>query len=208
MIFLFLLMTCCFSLYGQKRFKQKDHPYKHAVGIRVMPLVNRIGYLNDGTHAWIWSSYKRFLSRKTALEFNAGVGHYVFGKRMGEYPDIYVVYERKRNPISIGINYSINLPIIPNGMKWVFGFGLAGVNHRSYYETTFDENGRKTGGRRVYENKPSAGTGIIGGLDYKFKKIPVNIAIDHRLFGFYAFKGLDEGGFIDYNFGITTRYAF
>lgn len=128
----------------------------------------------------VQASYKQFISNAGALEFNAGIAP---------------------NPNWLGLSvagaYQHHFPIgnIP-GFNWYIGGGL-GISHiiADGYYTTYS-------GTMV-------GIFATGGVDYKFKNIPLNLSADYRpTINIIRPKDSYWGSGSYNNFNISVRYTF
>lgn len=197
----------------------KNHPYKNAIGIRVAVAPFLLGTLNKEAgagqaigHTMIAASYKRFFTRKSAFEINAGVGSFVIREQQyrketyyynGKDTTIYIPGSpsyKRAYPGDITLSYTLNVPIVPRGLRWVIGAGVIVNTLRPEYQP---DPGTTNSFSRVYKRGINFGGGGIGALDYKFKNIPVNITIDNRMF---LFVKDFSGGF--FNIGLAARYTF
>jgi len=98
-------------------------------------------------------SYKHFITKAGALEGNAGLAHDRFGF----------------NYFRLGGMYQHHFPIgtIP-GFKWYVG---GGVFLDLYQYDDFVRNNHSY-------SKTALGLNAVGGVDYKFKTIPLNLSVD------------------------------
>ena len=97
-------------------------------------------------------SYKHFITKAGALELNAGFAHEGYGF----------------NYVRIGGMYQHHFPIgSVEGFKWYIGGGPF-VDLYSYdiYTSNYGYS------------KSAVGINAVGGVDYKFKKIPLNLSAD------------------------------
>lgn len=173
-----LLLLVALALFQPAARAQSD--YKNAFGIR---LTTHIPY------DVLAASYKNFLGDHGALEFNLG-----FGGR-----NIYVPNSGGRSSYSPGISFSgsyqfhedIFTPTDEN-LRWFAGGGIVVFN-------IFSKN-------NFYEGF-GAGLFGTGGIDYKFKNVPVNLTADWRPTIFIsspsAFAPVNIG-----TIGIAARYTF
>jgi len=97
-------------------------------------------------------SYKHFITKAGALEGNAGFAHESYGF----------------NYFRIGGMYQHHFPIAPvEGLKWYVGGG-AFIDFYSY--DNYARNNKYS--------KTSPGINGVGGIDYKFKTVPLNLSAD------------------------------
>lgn len=148
---------------------QNGSDYKSAIG----------GRLGSTYYDVLSFSYKSFITRQGALEFNAGFG----ARGYGDY---------HAATLSAAITYQHHFDIKPvAGLRWFIGGGATIFN-------TFSKGDRYEGfGFGLYPT---------GGIDYKFRGVPFNVTADVRPTihvvgpGYYnSFYG---------NFGIAARYTF
>lgn len=96
-------------------------------------------------------SYKHFITQPGAIELNAGFAPLVYG-----------AYFR------IGAMYQHHFPIAPvEGLKWYVGGGIF-----------FDIYSYKNNYSNKNYGSGSLGVNGVGGVDYKFKNIPLNLSAD------------------------------
>lgn len=126
-------------------------------------------------------SFKTFISNQGALEFNGGIRGYKAGP-----------YKWTNVSLSGTYQHHFNIPNVP-GFKWFVGGGLAISNSFSNYD-----------------DRTGLGVGIYptGGVDYKFKNIPLNLSADIRptINVVEPFSNYYDGFYT--NFGIAVRYTF
>jgi hypothetical protein len=125
-------------------------------------------------------SFKTFITKPGALEFNAG-----FGSKSYEH-------DNKAVSGSVAIAYQHHFPIGNiEGFKWYIGGGAVVYNSNSDHD---DYNG--------------FGFGVFptGGVDYKIGNIPLNVSADLRPTIFVTGPGYYNSYYG--NFGIAARYTF
>ncbi len=142
------------------------------------------GRLGTTYYDLISASFKTFVTTNGALELNAG-----FGARNYDY-----AYDSKANTsaISAAISYQQHFDIKPvEGLRWFVGGGGTIFNTFSNHDS--------------YEG---FGFGLfpVGGADYKFAKIPLNLSADIR--PTFHLTGPDYYNSFYANFGIAARYTF
>jgi len=148
-------------------YAQSD--YKNAIG----------GRFGTTYYDLFSASFKTFITKPGALEFNLGVGG-----RSYDYDNAFVV--------SASAAYQHHFPIGNiEGFKWYVGGGLMVYNAASNYD---DYKG--------------FGFGIFptGGVDYKINKIPLDVSVDVRPTIFITAPGYYNSYYG--NFGIAARYTF
>ena len=129
-------------------------------------------------------SYKSFITDPGALEFNAGFG----AKGYGAY---------NTATISAALSYQHHFDIKPvEGLKWFVGGGITVFN--TFTKKTNDE---------FYKEYRGFGFGIFptGGVDYKFRGIPLNVSADVR--PTVHVVGPSHYNSFYPNFGIAARYT-
>jgi len=101
-------------------------------------------------------SYKQFVTKPGAIEVHAGFNHY------GGFADYGF------NSFTFGAQYQHHFPIGSiEGFKWYIGGGALATTYA--YGDYYDNFGYK---------KIRPGVNAVGGVDYKFKKIPLNLSAD------------------------------
>ena len=128
--------------------------YKQAIGGRLGFVVDWQTYSNID---FLAVSYKRFLSRKSAIEMNLG-----WGSDAGNY--------NRHHRFSLAPSYQFHFPIGQTGIAPYIGAG--GVLVVRNFSRTFSDNLKEV-------NEGKFGTGVAGilGIDYKSRR-NFNIAID------------------------------
>ncbi len=153
--------------------------YSKAIGLRVSPVSN---------YDMIAVSFKTFLTEAGALELNGGFGT----NRVPGWGSILNNYST--TSASISAAYQHHFPIKPvDGLKWYVGGGASVIN-------TFSDTKELKG--------ISAGLFPTGGIDYKFKKIPLNVSADYRPTFVIAKPDRGWNSFLGEQFGIAARYTF
>jgi hypothetical protein len=158
-------------------YAQSD--YKNAIG----------GRFGTTYYDLFSASFKTFITKPGALEFNLGVG----GRSYDHGPN----YVDKTFTISASAAYQHHFPIGKiEGFKWYVGGGLMIYNSRNDKDgnSDYDYNG--------------FGFGLFptGGVDYKIKSIPLNVSADVRPTIFITAPGSYNSYYG--NFGIAARYTF
>lgn len=154
--------------------------YKNAIGLR---------FNSHITYDVIALSYKNFLSDHGALEVNVGFG----GRNM------YIPGAKGKTSFSPGISitgayqYHVDIETETNeNLRWFAGGGL----------TIFNISSKNTSYAGF-----GAGLFATGGIDYKFKKSPINLTADWRPTVFISspssFVPLQIG-----TLGVAVRYTF
>jgi hypothetical protein len=151
--------------------------YKSAIG----------GRLGTTYYDIISVSFKTFVTTNGALELNGG-----FGARNYDYAYNSNSINANTSAISAAISYQQHFDIKPvAGLKWFVGGGAVIFN-------TFSD----------YDPYQGFGFGLfpIGGADYKFAKIPLNLSADIRP----TFHVTSPDYFNSFygNFGVAARYTF
>ncbi|MES2773488.1 MAG: hypothetical protein V4722_04865 [Bacteroidota bacterium] len=143
--------------------------YKNAIGARV----------GSTYYDLISFSYKTFISRPGALEFNAG-----FGSKG---------YRGYGNPVAASLSaayqHHFNIKGV-SGLKWFVGGGLVLYNAFSKYD--------------AYKGF-GAGLFPTGGADYKFPKIPLNVSADIRPTVYVTTPEYYKSFYG--NYGLSARYT-
>ncbi len=145
---------------------------------------NGIGLrLGGGYYDIASASFKTFVTPKGAIELNLGIRPYN-----------YTYASTKWVNVSFSASYQHHFPIGKvEGLKWFIGGGATVYN-------TFSNN----------KNYSGIGLGVFptGGVDYKFKNIPLNVSADLRPtislvepYSYYSSFYLGNGG-------ISARYTF
>lgn len=169
-VFLSALVLCGLTTAG---FSQSD--YKSAIG----------GRLSSSYYETISGSFKTFISKQGALEFNLGFR----GHSSGGYDWVILSF-------SAAYQHHFDIKPVP-GLRWYIGGGLTG------YNSFADES-----------NYEGFGLGIFptGGIDYKFENIPLNLSADLRptvsLVDPYDDSNSGYKSFNGGNFGVSARYTF
>jgi len=131
-------------------------------------------------------SFKTFMSDAGAMEFNVGFGFNTYGYLLGSY---------KTTTLGLSAAYQHHFPIgNVEGLKWYLGGGATAL----YSSSKWDD----------YKGF-SLGVFPTGGVDYKFKNIPLNVSADWRPTFFFVNpdKGLFHG-FYPSSAGVAARYTF
>lgn len=153
--------------------------YSKAIGVRVSPLSN---------YDMVAASFKTFLTEAGAIELNAGFG-------TTKVPGIGVLNNYGTTSFSFSGAYQHHFDIAPvEGLKWFVGGGAVVMHTSSDYS---DYKGI------------SVGAFPTGGVDYKFKSLPLNVTADYR--PTFLFVRPDDHlfrGFLGDHFGISARYTF
>lgn len=152
--------------------------YSKAIGLRLSPA---------SSYDMVAVSFKTFVTEAGAFELNAGFG-------TNRYPGTAAINKFSTTSASISAAYQHHFPIKPvDGLKWYVGGGASLVN-------TFYDNADYRG--------VSAGLFPTGGVDYKFKNIPLNVSADYRPTFIIAKPKQGWGNFLGENFGVAARYTF
>lgn len=154
--------------------------YSKAIGLRVSPLSN---------YDMVAASFKTFLTDAGAIELNLGFGTTKVPGWGG------ILNDYGTTSLSFSAAYQHHFDIAPvDGLKWFIGGGAVAMNTFSDYD---DFKGF------------SVGAFPTGGVDYKFKSIPLNVTADYR--PTFLFVRPDDhlfGSFLGEHFGIAARYTF
>lgn len=131
-------------------------------------------------YAALAASYKFFITKPGAIELNLGVGN--------------KDYIGKSAPaVSFAGTYQHHFDIKRvNGLRWYIGGGAVVFNTRSDY------NGYNGTGVGIYPT---------GGVDYKFKNIPLNLSADFRP-TFHITAPADYPSTHAHDIGVSARYTF
>lgn len=152
--------------------------YSKAIGARVSPLSNYDAFA---------ASFKTFVTEAGAVELNAGFG-------TNRVPGWGAYNKFSTTSLSISGAYQHHFPIKPvEGLQWYVGGGASIVN-------TFSDYSEFKG--------VSAGLFPTGGVDYKFKSIPLNVSADYRPTFFVAKPDEGWSRFSGEQFGVSARYTF
>ena len=151
--------------------------YKQAIGARVSPLSDYDVFA---------ASYKVFLAKPSAIELNAGFG----GNGVNYLGNSY-----RTNSFSVSGTYQHHFDINPvEGLKWYIGGGATVFHTSSSY---------KSGGY----NGTGVGLYPTGGVDYKFRNIPLNVSADWRP-TFLVTAPAAYNNFLGDRVGVSARYTF
>ena len=172
-----------------QNMRSYERGYNTAVGIRVSPAI-------ENSYDLVTGSFKTFISRRGAIELNAGVGkfpglsHWKGGDY--DYPDFF--------HFTGSLSYQLHIPMV-KGLGFIIG-GTAIVQYLGNNETIqhYEAEGLDYGGLNL-------GVGPVGGFDYKFSKIPLNLTLDHRPAILGINKRKATGGQL-MNIALAARYAF
>lgn len=152
--------------------------YSKGIGLRVSPISD---------YDMVAVSFKTFLTKAGALELNAGFG-------TNKVPGWVEVNSYSTTSASISGAYQHHFPIKPvDGLKWYVGGGASVIN-------TFSDTKELKG--------VSVGLFPTGGVDYKFKTIPLNVSADYRPTFIVAKPDRGWNSFIGEQFGLSARYTF
>lgn len=152
--------------------------YKQAIGARVSP--------THQEYELFAGSYKFFVTEPGAIELNLGFG----GKK---YPVPGESNEKNAPGISFSGTYQHHFDIKPvDGLRWFIGGGGVLFNIASKHDRY------KGFGAGVYPT---------GGVDYKFRGIPLNVTADVRP-TFYVTSPDNYGSFHGQAVGLAARYTF
>ncbi len=145
--------------------------YKSAIGLRV----------SDGYYDEVAASFKTFLSKPAAIEFNIGFRDYGF-----------IGYSWFNLSASLSFQYHFDIKSVA-GLRWFIGAGATAFN-------TFSS----------YSDYKGFGLGVFptAGADYKFKKIPLDVSADIRptIAVIKPYEYYND--FYIANVGISARYTF
>ncbi|MBK1439356.1 hypothetical protein JHJ32_05095 [Parapedobacter sp. ISTM3] len=166
-----LLLSALFSVCVMTSFAQSE--YNQSVGLR----------FGAGHYDWIAASYKMFIARPAAVEFNLGFSG--ADRRWGGND-----WNWSSLALSGTYQYHFDIPEVP-GLKWFVGGGL------SLYTAFSDLDDFQGFGVGIYPT---------GGADYKFDNIPLNLSADLR--PTIYIDGLKQRGNFFPNLGIAARYTF
>lgn len=129
---------------------------------------------------------KHKLNESNAIEIIFGAFPYSYG--------LTALYERYS---SIGVS----------GLKFYYGFGghVAGAYYKSWY--FYNVENSPYGYYRTYSYGPALGIDVIGGLEYKFRQIPLAISFDLKPFvEFYGRYGY--GPFLSLDPSLGIKFTF
>lgn len=143
--------------------------YKNSIGVR----------FGESYYETVGVSFKTFLSKPSALEFD-------FGVRTRSLAD------DKWTNLSLSGAYQYHIPVADKGLKLYYGAGVIVTN------TVSDSD---------YYNGFSAGIFPTLGVDYKLKKSPFAFSIDFRP-TVHIIKASDYYKNVYFNGGVTARYTF
>ena len=151
---------------------QDGSNYKSAIG----------GRLGTTYYDVLSFSYKNFISKQGALEFNAGFGAKKYDHSDGHY---------NATTLSFALTYQHHFDIKPvEGLRWFIGGGATIFN-------TFSDGDEYDGfGFGIYPT---------GGIDYKFSGIPLNLTADVRPTIHVVGPGYYNSFYS--NFGLAVRYT-
>jgi hypothetical protein len=136
-----------------------------------------------GHYDWVGASYKQFIDADAAVEFNLGFSG---NEKRWEGSD----WDWSALSLSGSYQYHVDIPEVP-GLKWFVGGGL------SLYQGFSDMSDFSGFGAALFP---------LGGADYKFGNMPLNVTADLR--PTIYIDGLKQRGGFFPNIGVAARYTF